>query len=257
VKVVLVTQEDAFYIPRLIAALMPERSRDIVAISILPGEIGARNIRKYVEFMGAGDFTRHSLRYASCRVLDLLFPRGVAGRYWSVAAVAKHNRIPVLRTDDVNAPSHLTRLRELSPDLVVSIAAPQIFREELLALPSRGCINIHNALLPRYQGMLPSFWVLAQDEEFTGTTVHYMTDRVDAGRIILQEKLRITDSETVHSLLYRTKVDIGPRLLRQALSMIEAGEVPTMDVDWSQATYHSFPDKAAVARFRRLGKKFR
>jgi methionyl-tRNA formyltransferase len=257
VNIVLVTQEDALYIPRLIAGLMPERSEDIVAITILPGEIGARNIRKYVEFMGIPDFARHALRYASYRLLNVLFPRGVAGRYWSVAAVAKDNGISVLRVDDVNAPSHLQSLRELSADLVVSIAAPQIFRGELLALPSHGCINIHNALLPRYQGMLPSFWVLAHDEEFTGTTVHYMTDKVDAGDIILQEKVKITGEETVHSLLYRTKVTIGPRLLLQAFSMIEAGEVPTMDVDWSQATYHSFPDKAAVGQFRRLGKKFR
>jgi methionyl-tRNA formyltransferase len=257
VKIVLVTQEDAFYIPRLVAGLMPERSGDIVGITIVPGEIGARNIRKYVEFMGIADFTRHTLHYASHRLLNLLFPRGGAGGYWSVAAVAKDNGIPVLRVDDVNAPSHLGRLRELSPDLVVSIAAPQIFRDELLALPSHGCINIHNALLPRYQGMLPSFWVLAHGEEFTGTTVHYMTDKVDAGDIILQEKVKITDAETVHSLLYRTKVTIGPRLLLQAFSMIEAGEVRPMDVDWSRATYHSFPDKAAVAQFRRLGKKFR
>jgi methionyl-tRNA formyltransferase len=257
VKIVLVTQEDAFYIPRLVAALMPERQRDIVAVTILPGEIGARNIRKYVEFMGIPDFTRHTLRYASHRLLDLLFPRGVAGHHWSVAAVAKHHGIPLLRVDDVNASSHLARLRELSPDLVVSIAAPQIFRAELLALPSRGCINIHNALLPKYQGVLPSFWVLARNEEYTGTTVHYMTDKLDAGRIILQERVKITDAETVHSLLYRTKATIGPRLLLQALSMIEAGEVPTVDVDWSEATYHPFPDKAAVAEFRRLGKKFR
>ena len=256
-RILLVTQEDAYYIPRLIAGLMPARRDDIVGITVVPGEMSAGNVRKYIAFMGVVDFARSSARYALYRVLDLVFRRGVGSSFWSVKAVARRFGVPVIHTDDVNAPEHLAQLRALELDLIISIAAPQIFKGEILRLPKRGCINIHNSLLPRYQGMLPSFWVLANDEERTGTAVHYMNERIDAGEIILQEPVEIRADDTLHSLVYRTKITLGPRLLLEAISRIERGEVETLETDWSQATYYSFPDREAASRFRKLGRKFR
>ncbi len=255
-KIVLVTQEDQYYIPRLIAGVMAERADDVAAVIILPGEAEATNIRKYVEFMGVVDFTRQAARYAGYRLLDLIFRRGVGEHYWSVRAVARRHRTPVERVDDVNDEAFLARLDELGVDLVVSVAAPQIFRSKLLAVPGRGCINIHNALLPAYQGMLPSFWVLANGERFTGTTVHYMNERVDAGDIILQERFEISDEDTLHSLVCRTKIEMGPRMLLDAIRQIEAGTVDPKPMG-SEGSYFSFPDRAAVARFRQHGRRFR
>ena len=105
--------------------------------------------------------------------------------------------------------------------------------------------------------MLPSFWVLSNDEPYTGTTVHHMNERIDAGDNNQQEEVKIEEGDTLHALVYRTTVTIGPRLLLEAISMIERGEIATVDVDRSQATYYSFPDKQAVARFRQLGRRFR
>jgi methionyl-tRNA formyltransferase len=255
-RIALVTQDDQYYIPRLIAAVMAERAGDVVAVSMLPGETQAGNIRKYVEFMGPLDFGRQAARYAGYRALNLAFRRGIRDHYWSVGAVARRHRTPVLQVPEVNDRSHLDQLEELGVDLVVSIAAPQIFGAELLALPRHGCINIHNGLLPEYQGMLPSFWVLANDEESTGTTVHFMNEAIDAGDIILQEKFEITGEDTLHSLVCRTKIEIGPRLLLEAISRIEDGTVEAKPMS-GDGSYFSFPDSDAVARFRGYGRKFR
>ena len=256
-NIMIVTQEDALYIPRLIAGLMPERRGDIVGVTILPGETATRNIGKYLRFMGPVDFSRQVLRYGWYGLLNRLFPRGIHGRFHSVAAVARRYSIPVLKPTNVNDRGYLDQLRAMDVELVLSVAAPQIFREEILSLPRYGCINIHNGLLPRYQGLLPSFWVLANGEEYTGTTVHYMNQEIDAGEIILQEKFKIEEDDTLHSLVYRTKITMGPRLLLRALSLIEAGDVEKVEVDWSQATYYGFPDRGAVRRFRELGRAFR
>jgi methionyl-tRNA formyltransferase len=256
-KIVIITQEDAYYIPRLIARLVTQRRDDLAAITIVPGEMHARNVRKYWDFLGPLDFLRYTARYGTYRLLDVLLPRGLDGRFYSVRAVARRFRIPVVETANVNAPEYLERLRGIGVDLVVSVAAPQIFKAELLGTPRYGCINVHNSLLPRYQGMLPSFWVLANDERYSGTTVHYMNERTDAGDIIVQERVEIEPEDTLHALVYRTKVTIGPRLLLEAISMIERGEIPQVGTDPSQATYHSFPDKRAVLKFRQLGRRFR
>jgi len=257
VRIALVTQDDRYYVPRLIAAVMAERADDVVAVTILPGETQAGNIRKYAEFMGVLDFARQGMRYAGYSVLNALFRRVIRDQYWSVGAVARRYRTPILHVADVNDQGHLARLEELDVDLVVSIAAPQIFQPQLLALPRQGCINIHNALLPEYQGMLPSFWVLANDERVTGTTVHFMNEAIDAGDIIVQERFNITGEDTLHSLVCRTKIEIGPRLLLEAISRIEAGTVEARPMDLASGSYFSFPDRDAVARFRGHGRKFR
>lgn len=257
-KIAIVTQEDAFYIPRLIETVIASRS-DVVALTVLAGETqkSGRNIRKYVDFMGLRDFVAQATRYAIYGVLDRLFPRGVRGRFFSVRAVGRKRRLTILEPQNVNDREHLDALRRLGVDLIISVASPHIFRKELLSLPKHGCINIHNGLLPAYQGVLPSFWVLANGEEWTGTTVHYMNERIDAGEILLQERTKIEPDDTLHSLVYRTKITIGPRLLLRAIEMIESGSVRTITVDWSKATYFRFPDRDAVRRFRALGRRFR
>lgn len=255
-KIMLITQEDAFYIPRLLDGLMPARAGDIIGITILRGETAKRNVRKYINFMGWWDFLRYGLWYAWYGVLDQLFPRGRGGHYFSVRGVARKYGIPVYEPDKVNSPEFLEQLKALQPDLIVSVAAPQIFKSELLRLPPLGCINIHNGLLPKYQGVLPSFWVLANNETETGTTVHYMNEKIDAGDIILQERVEVQPDDTLHALVYRTKVSIGPRLLLQAMDLIETGQVSIIPVDWSTATYFRFPDADAVRRFRGHGRRF-
>ncbi len=256
-KILLVTQEDSFYIPRLISLLMPERAKDIVGVVILKGEMAKRNIKKYWDFMGPVDFVRYVALYLTYHLLDRLYPRGRKGQFFSVAAVARAHGLPLFEPRSINDPAVHEEFRKLGVDLIVSIAAPQIFKKEILELPEHGCINIHNGLLPKYQGVLPSFWVLANNETHTGTTVHYMNEKIDAGAIILQEKVAVEPEDTLHSLVYRTKITIGPRMLLQAISLVEAGQVPTQETDWSQATYYSFPDAEAVRRFRALGRKFR
>jgi methionyl-tRNA formyltransferase len=255
-RIMLVTQEEPVYIPQFIAALMPARGKDIVGITILRGEIAAANIWKYLVFLGPGDFVRRVGRYALARVSDMCFPTGRDGSYHSVRAVARKFGKALFEPRNVNERRYLEELTELGVDLIVSISAPQIFRREILDLPKNGCINVHNGLLPKYQGMMPSFWVLANGEKWTGTTIHYMDEAVDRGPIILREKTRIAEDETMHSLVYRTKAVIGPRLLLRAITLLEADEVETMEPDWSAGTYFGFPDRQAVDRFRAAGRKF-
>jgi methionyl-tRNA formyltransferase len=156
----------------------------------------------------------------------------------------------------VNDAAFHDALRSLGVDLVVSIACPQKLGKDLLRLPARGCINLHGALLPRYQGLLPSFWVLAKGEAETGVTVHWMDDAIDRGDILLQERFTIGPRDTVHTLVSRSKVGVGRELLVRAIGQIERGEAPRVPMNLEQATYFSYPDDAAVAEFRSRGRRF-
>jgi methionyl-tRNA formyltransferase len=140
--------------------------------------------------------------------------------------------------------------------LLVSIACPQILHRDILAVPEQGAINLHGALLPDYRGVLPSFWVLANGETHTGATVHYMSERVDQGAVLLQERVPIRDDDTVHTLVRRTKVEVGGRLLVRAIGLIEQGAPAARPMDPAAGRAFGYPDADAVRRFRARGRRF-
>lgn len=254
-RIYVLTQEDAFYIPRMLDHLLTAR-RDVVGIGIVPGELRRGRAMRYVRLMGPRDFLVQGANLALHRALDLAGRVLPLGHSYSVAGAGRRHGVPTEEVAKVNAAPFVERLRSLEIDLLVSIACPQVIKGDLIALPRHGCINIHGALLPKYQGLLPSFWVLAKGEAETGVTVHYMDERIDHGDIILQERVPIREGDTVHSLVSRSKIDLGKRLLVEAIDRIERGTVQRTPLDHARASYFSFPDPAAVAEFRRRGRRF-
>src|SRR5262245_44510146 len=206
--------------------------------------------------MGPRDFLLQALNLAWYRLLDLV---GRVARLPSSHSVRGAARRATVRTEivpRVNAPEFLGRLRERGVDLLVSLACPQKLSAELLAIPARGAINLHGALLPRYQGIFPSFWVLAKGEQETGVTVHWMDEQLDHGDVLLQRTVPITAGDTVHTLVLRSKVDVGRHALLEALERIERGDAPRTPMDMARATYFTYPDAAAVREFRARGRRF-
>ena len=61
-------------------------------------------------------------------------------------------------------------------------------------------LNIHPSLLPKYKGLNTHNRVLKKKEKYSGCTVHYVSSKLDSGRIILQKKVKITQKETSKSL---------------------------------------------------------
>ena len=143
----------------------------------------------------------------------------------------------------MNAPEYLAHVRdtlEPRPDRV-GRRVPDV-QERLLAVPRLGCINIHGALLPRYRGMLPSFWVLSNGERETGVTVHYMSAGSTTGRSSLQRRFPIHADDTLETFIAQ---DQGARRrgCSSRCSTIEQGAAATAPNNAAQATYYSFPTR--------------
>jgi len=257
-RIVIVTQEEPFYLPPFLARLAQARRSDIVGMVILPPfnesllDVGKR----LYELYGPWDFTIQCVRFAWAKFLNLLNRVHPITRPYSAVDVARRYQIPIYTPEKINAPDFVQILREeIRPDLLVSVAASQIFKKRVLEVPSLGCINVHTAPLPRYQGMLPTFWAMLHEELETAVTVHYMVEKLDAGEIILQEPVPIRSEDTLHTLIVRTK-QIGAELVLRAIQQIESGEVHSFPMDPDQATYFSFPKRADAQRFRALGRRF-
>lgn len=244
IRIAILTQDDPFAVPVLLEEFLARRADRVVGVFIATdpqAEGVVATVRRWASVFDPLTFVRYGLRYVRARLLG---PRP--------ARVAARFGIPTEPVRDVNAPEFLQRLRGLEIDLVVSVACPQIFRRELLALPPLGCINVHSGPLPRYRGMLPTFWVLYHHEPETAVTVHRMNARLDDGPIILQEAVPIEVGETQAGLMRRCKV-VGGRLLAEAVDLIEAGEAPELPNPRDQATSFSFPTPEEARRFRAEG----
>lgn len=85
-------------------------------------------------------------------------------------------------------------------DYVFSIVNEQILRDDILSLPRKGTINYHDGPLPKYAGTHATSWAILNHERQHAITWHFVTDVVDAGDILKQERVDIAQNETAHSL---------------------------------------------------------
>lgn len=255
-RIALVTQEEPFYLPPALDALCVTRREDIVALIILPpfNERLSATARRLYEFYGPWDFTRLSGRFIWARIADNLNRLATLTRPYSAVDVARRYDIPIYQPPKINAAEFVTTLRdEIRPDLLISVAASQILKKRVLEVPPLGCINLHSAPLPRYQGMMPNFWTMLHDESEAAVTVHYMVEKLDAGDIIVQLPVPIHPTDSLHDLMVRSK-QVGVQALLKAVEQIEQGTAQPQPLDTSQATYFSFPKRVDAQRLRQMGR---
>ena len=204
---------------------------------------------------------RTGLRFVGRKALELFQSRATAilfrltGRRCKVPSLRDIRAgygIPVVGSKDVNGPKTMATIRGWQPELVISIYLNQRIRRELINLPPLGCVNIHPALLPRNRGLFPYFWAIANGDERTGVTLHWVDETFDNGHILLQEAIPIRSDDTLTSLAYRSAV-VGADLLVRGVKLTQAGDPPHVPQDISQATYHSWPRPADQRRFRQRG----
>lgn len=259
-KIVLVTIEEPFYAPQYVQKVVEGRGKDITAIVVSSPLMSFSSLRRTLRHQrgiySLQAFITRSLLFLWVKLLDLVSFSSKSKRSYSVRAVARHYSIPYDTCPNLNDHQFLNDLSELSPDIIVSMGSEQVFRRRILNLPKLGCINVHPSLLPKYRGVAPTFWVLANRESKTGVTVHYMNEKLDDGGIIAQETLEIAHNETLRSLDIKVR-EVGAKLLLKSLDQIENGTIVVKPNNREEATYFSFPTKNDARKFIKQGGKYR
>ena len=153
-----------------------------------------------------------------------------------VKAMAIELGIPVLVPEDVNSDESITAIRNLDPELIVVIAYGQILKSDILALPPKGCINVHTSLLPKYRGAAPIQWAIANGDRVTGVTTMFMDAGMDTGDIIMQSEVGIDPEDTGETLHEKLAV-AGAKALVETVAHLEAGTAERAQQDEAEATY--------------------
>ena len=260
-RIVVVTQKAPMYLPTFLDEFFSELSKtehivdSIVMLSpYFKGSVW-REIKDRYDYYGFLDFTKMLLYIFlnKCKsYVFYLFPN--IGCY-SVDNVKKKYKTKECKIKFINSKDFENYIRVNKVDLVISIASPQIFKNNILNSPKYGCINYHTSVLPKYRGRQPLFWALFNDEKEVGITIHEMDDKLDNGLIILQEKLKILSKDTLHSLYLKT-IKVGPRLMVKAIKKLESGSAERVCNNAALATYYHFPTKKDAAFFKAKGKRF-
>ena len=153
----------------------------------------------------------------------------------SVAALAISRGIPVFTPENPAEPRFVEEMGRLRPELLFSFYYRHLLPQALLELPSRGVINLHGSLLPKYRGRAPINWVLVNGETITGVTLHYMDAQADHGDIIAQRSVPIAIEDTALTLS-RKLTEAARRLLADTHPLILSGQAPRIRQDDSAAT---------------------
>ncbi|WP_121609306.1 methionyl-tRNA formyltransferase [Mesobacillus foraminis] len=196
-------------------------------------------------FMGTPDFSVPVLRQLITDGYDVIAvvtqPDRPVGRKKvmtppPVKVEAVKQGIPVYQPEKIRQKEELDKILALNPDLVVTAAFGQILPKELLEAPRFGCINVHASLLPELRGGAPIHYAIINGKDKTGITIMYMAEKLDAGDILTQVEIPITETDNVGTLHDKLST-AGARLLSETVPKLLNGEITPVKQNDEEATF--------------------
>jgi methionyl-tRNA formyltransferase len=251
-RIIILTQDDPFYLSSNIDYLiknLPLHAHIVGTVVFDVSPFGKREtffqkMKKTFEVFGFQFFAYYGFKFIKSKLFSP-----------TIAQVLKTHSVPLVNIEgSINSKKNLAILKSYSPDLLISIGGNQIFKLPLIQMATKGCLNLHTALLPKYRGLMPSFWVLKNNEVKTGVSVFFVDEGIDSGPIVVQRTIEI-GNKSQEELIKHTK-QIGMESIIEAVNKINNNEVILIPNDAQQSTYFSFPTRADVKEFYKLGKRF-
>jgi methionyl-tRNA formyltransferase len=229
---------------------------------LLPDLAEAHRVTVYLSDAVGGNTTRpralEDLKFFEQLLFnELLFPLvdagGVVGELLTFNGLGRYTTRPVESLNRINCEESLATLGGDAPELVLSIRYGGILREDAIAIPPLGVINLHSGLLPQYRGVMASFHALLAGEEHLGTTIHYISDPgIDTGEVIAHTRSAV---EPGKSYLWQVLALYPPaieKLLACVADLAHGKALPTRP-QGSGGQYFSFPEEEDLAAFQARG----
>ncbi len=252
-RIIIITQDDPFYLGKNLEyflGALPDHSQVVGCVVSDVSPFGKKEsffqkAIKTLQIFGLSFFIRYALRFIMAKINTQYKMENVLNRF----------NIPIIKPQgSLNKKESLDLLKTFEPDLLISIAGNELFKRPLLDLAPKGCLNLHTALLPKYRGLMPSFWVLKNQENETGVSIFYVDEGIDSGPILVQKRLSI-EGLTQEKLIKITK-RMGMDAILESIEKIERGATETIPNNDDEQTYYSFPTRQDVLEFKSVGARF-
>ncbi|OUW78288.1 MAG: methionyl-tRNA formyltransferase [bacterium TMED217] len=149
-------------------------------------------------------------------------------KHTEVGSFALENKIDLIELDSFNDEVY-KKLISIDVDIFVVVAF-RILPEKFISIPKFGSINLHASILPKYRGAAPIQWALMNGENTTGVSVFQIEKKVDTGKIIIQNKLKIEKNDNFE-IISDNLSNIGAKALIKSLNLLEKGDVDFIKQD--------------------------
>ncbi|MDL2290433.1 methionyl-tRNA formyltransferase [Paludibacteraceae bacterium OttesenSCG-928-F17] len=189
-----------------------------------------------IVFMGTPDFAVESLKVLvenNYNVVGVVtMPDKPAGRghklqYSPVKQYALEHNLTLLQPEKLKDENFLSELRELKADLQIVVAF-RMLPEVVWNMPSKGTFNLHASLLPQYRGAAPINWAIINGEKETGATTFFLTHEIDTGKVILQEKTPIAETDNA-GVVHDKLMTMGAQMVRKTVDLIEKDDIKPIE----------------------------
>jgi len=189
-----------------------------------------------IVFMGTPDFAvpvLDAILKASYNVVAVVTTpdkpagRGKKLRLSPVKEYAVKHKLSLLQPEKLRDEEFVQNLKELKPDLQIVVAF-RMLPKVVWTIPVIGTFNLHASLLPQYRGAAPINYAIINGEKETGLTTFFIDDKIDTGNIILQQRLKIDETDDFKSLHDKMMVE-GAALVLKTIELIKRGNVELID----------------------------
>lgn len=156
---------------------------------------------------------------------------------------------PIDTLEAPNSSQGCQALRDLEPDLVISIRYRRILRDEAIAIPGKGVINLHSGILPGYRGVMATFWAMLAGEKEIGTTLHRIVDSgIDTGPVLGIHR-RVTRPERSYLANVLGLYAGGCDMIAAAVNILAAGQELPVQQQTAEGQYFGTPETNNLRRF--------
>ena len=181
----------------------------------------------------------------------------VGNRFKTFNEISEQNDIEILNFKNINLDGAQYLKSTWSVDLVISVRYGVILKEEFISCPKIGILNLHSGILPKYRGIMSTFWAMLNGEKQIGATLHKITDsEIDSGEILAISKRDVCKNK---SLIYNiaSLYEQGCKDIITAVNDVRKSgkiDVNFKDKNTEASIYNSYPTKSDFEDFK---KKFK
>ena len=152
-----------------------------------------------------------------------------------VKVAAQRYSLPVYQPEKISGSDEMADLMQLGADIIVTAAFGQFLPEKLLNSVTHA-VNVHASLLPKYRGGAPVHYAIINGDKQAGVTIMEMVKQMDAGDMISQKAIPITDTDDVGTMFEKLSI-VGRDLLLATLPDYLLGKLHPTPQDEKLVTF--------------------
>ena len=167
--------------------------------------IGSKKIKTAVFISGKGSNLKNLIKFAKNKKypfsVDLIFSNTKKAKGLGYSKIYKIKKKVICYDKKIKTDKKIIKILVKKEIKLICLAGfMKILSKNFIKKFQGKIINIHPSLLPKYKGLNTHFRAIKNRDKFAGCTVHYVTSKLDSGKIILQKRVKISKKDNHFSL---------------------------------------------------------